>query len=263
MTKKADALPAADDAPRHVLAPMLRKLELWNPLEPDDRAALLALPFVERDLNANQYIVWKGDRPQHSCLLLSGFAFRHKTAGNGGRQIMSIHLKGDIVDLQNSFLGVADHDVQMLAPGRVALIPVEAMREIAFRRPAIGMALWYETLVEGSIFREWILNIGRRDGLTRIAHLLCEFALRLEVAELGDQSQYELPISQEQLADAVSLTSVHVNRKLMRLEQDGLIKRSKRMITVNDWQALAEVGDFQPAYLHVNPPGFQPLARRP
>jgi len=232
---------------------MMRKLELWNPLGPDDRDALLALPLVERDLGANQYLVWEGDRPQHSYIVLAGFAFRHKSAGNGGRQIMSIHMKGDIVDLQNSFLGTADHNVQMLTAGRVALIPVEAMREIAFRRPALGMAMWYETLVEGSISREWILNIGRRDGLTRIAHLLCEFALRLKVAELGNLSQYELPITQEQLADAVSLTSVHVNRKLMKLEQDGLIKRSKRIITVNDWAALAEVGDFQPAYLHVNP----------
>ncbi len=239
---------------------MLRKLELWNPLGPEDREALLALPFLERDLGANQYIVWEGDRPQHSCLLLSGFAFRHKSAGNGGRQIMSIHMRGDIVDLQNSLLGTADHNVQMLTAGRVALIPVEAMREIAFRRPALGMALWYETLVEGTIFREWILNVGRRDGLTRIAHLLCEFALRLQVAELGDPSRYELPITQEQLADATSLTSVHVNRKLLKLEQDGLIKRSKRMITVNDWPALAEVGDFQPAYLHVNLPGFQSFA---
>lgn len=238
----------------HVLSPMLRKLQLWNQFDDADRQAILALPFIERDLNAGQYIVWDGDRPRNSCLLVSGFAYRHKTAGNGGRQIMSIHMKGDIVDLQNSLLGVADHDVQMLSSGRVALISVEAMREIAFTRPAVGMAMWYETLVEGSIFREWILNIGRRDARTRIAHLLCEFALRLDVAELGKQTEYELPITQEQLADAVALTSVHVNRKLMELEASGLIKRTKRMITVNDWQALAKVGDFQSRYLHVSPP---------
>jgi len=242
----------------HVLAPMVRKLQLWNPLGESDREAVLALPCVERELGAGQYIVWEGDRPQYACLLLSGFAYRHKLAGNGGRQIMSIHMKGDMVDLQNSLLGVADHNVQMLDNGRVAMIPVEAMREIAFTRPAVGMAMWYETLVEGSIFREWILNIGRRDALTRIAHLLCEFSLRLDVAELGHQTEYELPITQEQLADAVALTSVHVNRKLMELEDDGLITRTKRMIQVNDWQALAKVGDFQSRYLHVNPPNHAP-----
>ena len=240
---------------KHVLAPLVRKLQLWSALTDEDRQALLSLPFVARDLDASQYIVWEGDKPQNTCLLLSGFAYRHKSAGGGGRQIMSIHMKGDVVDLQNSLLGVADHNVQMLSKGSVALIPVEAMRKIAFDRPSVGMALWYETLVEGSIFREWILNIGRRDALTRIAHLLCEFALRLEIVELGKQTEFELPITQEQLADAVALTSVYVNTSLMKLESSGLIKRSKRMIIVNDWHELAKVGDFHPRYLHVNPTG--------
>ena len=158
---------------------------------------------------------------------------------------------GDIVDLQNSLLGIADHNVQMLTAGTVSLIPVEAMRKIAFSRPSVGMAMWYETLVEGSIFREWVLNIGRRDAKTRIAHLLCEFAVRLEVAELGKSNHYTLPITQDQLADAVALTPVSVNRMLMKLEADGLIKRTKRNITIDDWSKLAKAGDFQPRYLHL------------
>ena len=235
----------------HVLAPMVRQLGLREALTADDRAAIYALPFTLRKVDASQYLVWDGDKPQHTCLLVSGFAIRHKLAGNGARQIVSIHLRGDIVDLQNSLLGTADHNVQMLTNGQVALIPVEAMRETAFARPSVGMAMWYETLVEASIFREWILNIGRRNARTRIAHLLCEFALRLEIAELGKMTGYTLPITQDQLADAVALTSVHVNRTLMRLEADGLIKRSKREITINDWTQLAKAGDFQPRYLHL------------
>jgi CRP-like cAMP-binding protein len=235
----------------HPLAPMARKLDLWNRLSDEDRNAVLELPYKERTLSAGQFIVWEGDKPQNSCVLNSGFAYRHKSAGNGGRQIMSIHVKGDIVDLQNSLLGVADHNVQMLTDGQLALVPVEAMREIAFSRPAVGMAMWYETLVEGSIFREWVLNIGRRDAKTRIAHLLCEFALRLEIAELGKSNQYTLPITQDQLADAVALTPVHVNRMLMELEADGLINRTRREITIGDWPELAKAGDFQSRYLHL------------
>jgi len=193
-----------------------------------------------------------GDKPRNSGLLLAGFAYRHKEAGNGGRQILSIHMKGDLVDLQNSLLGTADHNVQMLTGGDVALIPVEAIRDLAFRRPNVGMAMWYETLVEGSIFREWVLNIGRRDARTRIAHLLCEFALRLERAELGQSTIYELPITQEQLADAVALTSVHVNRTLMKLESEGLITRTKRIISIVDWKRLVRVADFEPRYLHLD-----------
>jgi CRP-like cAMP-binding protein len=233
---------------------MVRKLSLWKELGEADREAILALPFTTRALQPAQYLVWDGDKPQYACLLLSGFAFRHKHAGNGGRQILSIHMKGDIVDLQNSLLGVADHNVQMLTAGEVAMIPAESLRELAFSNPTVGMAMWYETLVEGSIFREWVLNVGRRDARTRIAHLLCEFALRLEVAELGHQTKYELPITQEQLADAVALTPVHVNRTLMKLEADGLIERTKRVISITDWKKLAKEGDFQPRYLHLESP---------
>jgi CRP-like cAMP-binding protein len=234
-----------------VLAPLVRKLEHWHPFTDTERKALLGLPHSIRELASNQVVVWDGDRPQHTCLLVSGFAIRHKIAGNGGRQIMSIHMKGDLIDLQNSLLGSADHNVQMITAGTVALIPVQAVREIALKFSAIGMAMWYETLVEASIFREWILNIGRRDAFTAIAHLLCEFALRMEVAELGESANYELPFTQEQLADAVSLTSVHVNRTLMRLEQEGHIRRSKRKIQIDDWQTLAKVADFEPRYLHL------------
>ena len=238
----------------HVLAPMVRKLSLREDLSEADRAAILELPLTRRQLEAGQYLVWDGDKPQNSYLLLSGFAYRHKLAGSGGRQILSFHMKGDLVDLQNSLLGIADHNVQMLTPGEVAMIPVEAIRDLAFSRPDVGMAMWYETLVEGSIFREWVLNIGRRDARTRIAHLLCEFALLLERAELGRTTTYELPITQEQLADAVALTSVHVNRTLMKLEQDGLITRTKRIISIVDWDALVKVADFEPRYLHLERP---------
>jgi CRP-like cAMP-binding protein len=247
----------------HALAPMVRKLGMREALDVSDREAILALPFTRRKLSAGQYLVWDGDRPQNSCLLLSGFAYRHKHAGNGGRQILSIHMKGDIVDLQNSLLGTADHNVQMLTAGEVAMIPVDDMRELAFSHPAVGMAMWYETLVEGSIFREWVLNIGRRDARTRIAHLLCEFAVLLEAAELGKHTIYELPITQEQLADAVALTSVHVNRTLMKLEQEGLIARTKRVISIVDWKELVKVADFQPRYLHLSRPDDAKEALQP
>lgn len=249
-------MPSTSD---RVLTPLVRTLEHWQLFDDVERRALLTLPYSTRELATNQVVVWDGDRPQYTCLLVSGFAIRHKLAGNGGRQIMSIHMKGDLIDLQNSLLGSADHNVQMITAGTVAFIPVQAVREIAFAFPAIGMAMWYETLVEASIFREWILNVGRRDAFTAVAHLLCEFALRLEVAELGKSVNYELPFTQEQLADAVSLTPVHVNRTLMRLEEEGHIRRSKRTIQIDDWQKLAKVADFDPRYLHLKrtdvPPG--------
>jgi len=235
-----------------ILQPMVNKLRLWQDLDGDDASALLALPHVVRTLKAGQLVAWDGDKPQHCCLLLSGFAFRHKIAGSGARQILSLHLRGDVLDLHNALLRIADHNVQMLTAGEVAMIPFEAIHELAAARLRVAAAFWYETLVDGSIFREWIVNVGRRDARTRIAHLLCELALRQEVAGLGDRLSYEMPMTQEQLSDAVGLTPVHVNRMLMNLGNDGLIHRSLRSITVMDWDALAKVGDFEPRYLHLD-----------
>jgi CRP-like cAMP-binding protein len=234
------------------LAPIVAKLQLWRPLDAADREALLALPYRVIKLRPLEYIVREGDTPHNSCLILSGFGFRHKIAGNGGRQIFSLHMRGDIADLQNSLLGKADHNLQALNHVEVALIPVDAIQDIAFDRPAVGRAMWYETLVDASIFREWTLNVGRRDARTRAAHMLCEFGLRLEAAGLGTRCDFELPMTQEQLADALGLTSVHTNRVLMGLGEAGVISRRHRSLHVVDWGKLVEIGDFDPAYLHLN-----------
>lgn len=233
------------------LSPMIDKLSLWAPLGDNDRGALLALPYSLRKLRAHDFIVREGDVPKQSCLLLSGFAYRHKVAGNGGRQIFSIHMKGDVVDLHNSILRYADHNVQALTEVEVAMIPVSAIRELAAAYPAVGQAMWYETLVDAAIFREWTLNVGRRDARTRTAHLLCEFAIRLRTAGLGVQTNYELPMTQEQLGDALALTNVHVSRTLKALANEGLIERAQRSIRIVDFDNLARVGDFNSAYLHL------------
>lgn len=239
-------------AANSALEPLVYKLEYRHKLNGGDREALLSLPHVVKTLEPNHYIVRERDRTESSCLMLSGFSVRHKIVGSGHRQILAIHMKGEMVDLQNSLLGVADHSVQMLTRGQVALIPREEITQIAFDRPAIGRAMWLDTLVDASISREWIANVGRRDARTRIAHTLCEFALRLEIAGLGEQSAYQLPMTQEQLGDATGLTSVHVNRTLKALEADGFIERlSPRSIVIGNWRQLADVGDFDSTYLHL------------
>ena len=171
--------------------------------------------------------------------------------GDGSRQIIAICIPGDAVDLQNIFLDISDHAVQMLTRGIVADVPREALQQLALSKPHIGRAIIQLTLIEASIVREWVVNVGRRDACERIAHVLCEFAVRLEARGLMSFNGFELPMTQEQLADATGLTSVHVNRVLKGLEADGLISRRRRHIHFPDWRALQEVGDFSPAYLHI------------
>jgi len=232
------------------LAPMLRKLEYWASLSEADREALLALPHTLKSVEPHYYLVRDMDPVTHTCLLRSGMAYRHKIVVDGARQIFSVHMVGDFVDLHNCITGEADHHVQALTPCNVAFIPREAITAIAFERPAVGLALWYDTLVDSAIFREWIANVGRRDAKTRLAHLLCEFALRLDAAGLGQQTNYQIPMTQDQLADCTGLTSVHVNRTLQVLGKEGLITRERRFIRITNWKKLAEAADFDSRYLH-------------
>ncbi|HEY5721985.1 MAG TPA: Crp/Fnr family transcriptional regulator [Allosphingosinicella sp.] len=229
---------------------MIRRLDRLAPLSDGDCAALRALPHQVRTCMPGQYLIRDGDHPDNCCLLLRGFAYRHKITGEGARQIISIHMPTEFVDLQNIFLSVSDHSVQCLTQAEVAFIPRPPLRDLALSNPAIGRALWIETLIDASIFREWVVNVGRRDSRARVAHLLCEFSLRLEAAGMAREHCYELPMTQEQLADSVGLTPVHVNRVLRQLGEEGLIERDRRSIRIIDWRRMREAGDFNQRYLH-------------
>lgn len=216
----------------------------------EDRRALLELPCTLRPFGKDSYLVREGQHATDCALLLSGFAVRHKLLRNGGRQIISIHIPTEFVDLQNGLLEVADHNVQSLTACDVAVIPRAALMEVAERRPAIRMAMWIETLIDASIFREWVVNVGRRDSRARIAHLLCELAFRLERIGASNDRMVDFPLTQEQLADCTGLTPVHTNRTLQGLRREGLIQLNARSLTVLDWPKLKEAGDFEELYLH-------------
>ena len=241
------------DEPAGALALMLRKLRLWAPLDAADEQAILNLPHSIVTIGKQRAFITEGDVVTHCWLMISGYCVRFKVVGDGGRQILSIHMMGDLVDLQNALLGVADHGVQALTECVMAKIPVQAIRELTRPRPSITDALWYDTLVDGSIHREWVANVGRRDAHTRVAHLLCEFALKLEAVSLGEHLDYVLPMTQDQLADATGMTPVHVNRVLKALEEEGLIARATpKAVVIGNWEKLAAAGDFNSAYLHLD-----------
>jgi CRP-like cAMP-binding protein len=231
---------------------MLAKFERRATLDDGDRAALLALPYKLHTYEANKYLVREGSATDASALIISGLAFRHKVTVGGDRQIVSVHIPGDFVDLEGSLLNTADHSVQTLTRCEIASVPTQAIIALIDDHPSIARAMWLDTLIDGSIFREWILNVGRRDARHRIAHLLCEFARRLEIAGLGSTKGYELPMTQEQIADATGLTSVHVNRSIKALEADGLIVRDKRFIGIPDWERLRDLSGFNELYLHLD-----------
>jgi CRP-like cAMP-binding protein len=244
-----------------VLDQMLRKVETRAALDDADRDALLGLSVELHTLDAATYLVRQGDRRTRTCLVASGFAFRQKLTSSGTRQILSVSIPGDFVDLDSALLDVADHNVQALTRCQVAFIPRTEIRMLIDQHPRVAVALWLDTLVDASIFQEWILNVGRRDARGRIAHLLCEFARRLEVAGLANGDSFQFPMTQEQLADATGLTAVHVNRTLRGLEKEGLIERDGRRLRIPDREALRDAADFSESYLHFDQASSRRKAR--
>lgn len=232
------------------LVGMIDKLARYAPISLGDRALLLALPSKSRVFNPGSYLNREGIAADHYGILVSGLACRHKISGEGTRQIVSIVTPGDIVNLQQLYLEDADHNIQTLAQCEIMMISGRALRQLADDHPSVARALVASMLVELSIAREWILSIGRHNARTRLAHLLCELALQLGNPSLAPGQSYELPMSQEQLADALGLTPVHINRMLKSLVDDNLINYINRRVNIPDWPRLTEAGNFNSRYLH-------------
>lgn len=242
----------------HIFAPLIHRWEQRTALSQADRDAIMALPYSLRSCDRDSYLVRDGDVPRHCFYLISGFVYRHKVVSDGSRQILSIHMRGEFVDLENALLGQADHNVQTLTRAEVAAVPRPELQALARQHAALGQAMWTDTLLDASIHREWVVNVGRRDATSRVAHLFCELSLKMQEAGLADEHRFALPLTQEQIADCAGLTAVHVNRVLRGLRDAGLIRLNLRSLKILDWNGLCTVGDFNERYLH---PGLKVRAQ--
>lgn len=168
----------------------------------------------------------------------------------GGRQIMSFHLPGDIPDFQSLYLKTMDHSLGTLTPCRLAFVAHKSMHELFERQPRLLAVFVREALIDAAIFREWMLNIGRRRAEGRLAHLLCELYLRHKAVGLARDRSIAFPITQAELGDAVGFTTVHINRMLQELRGSGLLSLEGQVLTIVDWPRLKRVAGFDPTYLH-------------
>jgi len=230
---------------------MIRKLDSIFPLSDEERGALQQLPILLKGIKADREIVGIGERPAQSCLILEGFTCSYKLSHMGKRQIMALHVPGDMPDLQSLHLAVMDMSIASISACTVGFIQHEDLRRLCERYPRLTAAFWRETLVDASIYREWLLNVGQRSAYTRMAHLVCEILIRLKAVGLVEEWSFQWPITQEKLADALGITAVHVSRTLQALRADGLIRMEKTQVSVPDWEKLKEAGEFDPLYLHL------------
>jgi CRP-like cAMP-binding protein len=229
---------------------LLQKLKLGTALDADDAKAIKRLPVIVKELPPQTAIVREGERPHQCCLLVEGFLCRSKTTDAGKRQILSIHIPGEVPDLQSLYLKVLDHDLTTQSRSVVAFIPHEPLRALTRERPSVGGALWRETLIDAALFREWIVNVGRRTAVVRLAHLLAEIGTRLQTIGLASEDRFELPMTQLDMADALGLTPVHVNRVVGQLRRAGLLELRKQSVFLPNLPRLRERGEFDDLYLH-------------
>jgi len=235
------------------LAALLRRLNTVSGLDDADIAAIRALPINVRHWEAGRTIVSDGSRPTECCLVIEGFCVRAKTILDGQRQILSIHIPGEIPDLQSLHLHRMDHDLIAVAPSTLGFISHTSMRALTRTNPNIAEVLWRDTLIDSAIFREWIVNVGQRPAASRLAHTVVELRRRLAVIgrEAGDT--FEMPLTQEQISEALGITPVHANRIIRQLRDDGIVDINRGRVTVLNEAKLAELAQFDDRYLHQDP----------
>ena len=229
---------------------LLARMGTFADFREDEKVQLAALYTNIRPFRPKQQIIKEGDRPDDVHLIVDGWAARYKMLSDGSRQIVAFLLPGDFCDLHVAVLGRMDHTIVALTACRVAFIPNAQMDELTSHHNSLTKALWWGTLVDEAVLRSWVVN-SRRDAHQRIAHLICELHVRLKQIDLVNGDRFDLPLTQDDIADATGLTAVHTNRTLQRLRAEGLIELRNRVLTVLNVGELREAAGFDPGYLHI------------
>lgn len=231
----------------------VERLHARSPLTCEESTALLNLRGHSVLARAHVDIVSPGEVTDHACLVVDGLVGRFGMVIDGKRQITALHVAGDMRDLHSVVTPTVGWALQALSPTAVLRVPHTELRAIARAHPNIAEAFWRDCSVDASVLAQWVVNVGRRQAISRLAHLLCEMALRMESAGLGSRTAFRLQATQNQIGDALGLTPVHVNRTLKTLKQDGLVAIRGFEVRIADWKRLAALGDFDGGYLLIEP----------
>ena len=172
----------------------------------------------------------------------SGILSKFKSDASGRRQIVALRFPGEGILPRD---GAAQYGIQAIVRSEVMVGKAKDFDPIVDANPAMQRFFWRLVQRNEAIGYEWLVNCGRRDSMARVAHLLCETAVRMNVSN-GHMLN---PFTQQQIADITGQTSVNVNRVLADMERQGLIKRKGRDIEFADWAEMRRVASFQPAYL--------------
>lgn len=231
-------------------------------LDVQERQVLEKAIFEIRTIDARRTVVQAGEILSVSMLLLEGFMCRYLDDREGMRQLVAVQVPGDFLDLHAYPLKILDHDVASLTAATVAIIPHKALDDINAAMPELTRKLWFSTLLDAAMHRAWLFRLGRLDAVGRVAHFLCETNARLVSAGLSDGSRFALGITQADISEVCGITSVHANRVLRQLREEGLCVFRSSLVEIRDVEGLARRGQFNPAYLYIESKSGKPDSER-
>lgn len=237
------------------VGPLFRLLSRYMTLNEDDYAALCALDtgmICVRDARTD--IAREGENPTVIRLLVSGWACRYKDLPDGRRQIVGFFLPGDFCDMNVYILSALDHSIGALTYVRFYEVQPQKFHDVIDQRPHLVRALLWHELVSAGIQREWLLSIGQRSPVERLSHLFVELFYRLRAVGLTTELSFDLPVTQNHLAEANGLSVVHLNRTLREMRRAGLVELSDRNLRIMDLELLKKTALFNSNYLHFNRP---------
>lgn len=235
----------------HSANAFIAKLNRFVPLSDADKAVLAQISEKPRFFAPRTDLVNEGDVPTGFLVVLSGFACRYKLRVNGARHIVAYLVPGDPSDLDVTFPGRMDHSIGTLSPCTVAWIEPAVIEDLLKHRPQIAKALRMNAMVNEATLRQWLVNIGCRSAIERIAHLFCELFFRLHVVGMVREEGFDLPLTQIDLAETKGISNVHVNRTLRALQKTGFIDYKRSRIRILDWHGLTSIAEFNNDYLYL------------
>ena len=233
------------------MSAFVQRLRRCTKLTDEDLHVVGAVPIKTVQYEPREDIVREGDYSGHCFIILNGVSCSYKSTGKGERQITAFHIAGDVPDLNSLHLDTRDTSYRAVSACTVGFVRHGAMHTICAGSYDIAGALWRMTLIDGAVFREWEVNLGRREAKAAMAHLLCEQYYRFMAVGLVDGTSFKFPVTQQEMGEALGLSAVHVNRTVQYLRAKRLVEFENGRVAIPDISALAAEGDFQPDYLHL------------
>jgi CRP-like cAMP-binding protein len=222
---------------------------LRHALSADERAILESSVTETRVIEGGATLLRRGELINHSTILIDGYMMR--TNHDGSRRfILGLHVPGDFVDLHGFALKRLDHDLVAAGPVRVGTVQHDRLEEVMAKWPHLARILWFATLLDAAIHREWIMKLEQLTAARRVAHVFAELWQRLDYIGLGRNDSVRTPLIQADLADMCGTTAIHMNRALAQLRKEGIGELRRGTLYVSDRRRLEEFGMFDSSYLY-------------